>query len=99
MRIIDGDTIEVVLDGIIFETVRLVGVDTPEIFSKNRIGEYGSITDTVCLDEWGARATQFAAEVLDSKPIVLVLNQPYQRDPYGCLLAYILIDGEDLMPC
>jgi len=35
------------------ETVRLLGVDTPETFIPNKPNEYGSITNMGCLDRWG----------------------------------------------
>ena len=95
VRVIDGDTIAIDLIGSLHDTVRLVGVDTPEIYNRNRIGEYGSITDTDCLDEWGARASQYVAKMLDGKPIALTVNEPDQRDTYGRLLAYVLLDGVD----
>ncbi len=50
IRVVDGDTVSVsFLDGST-DTVRLLGVDTPEMFTANKANEYGNITDTVCLD-------------------------------------------------
>ncbi|GEM_PF-935627 len=94
-RIIDGDTIVVATKGTSVERVRLLGVDTPEIFSENLPGKYGNITDTACLDRWGVTAAQFATQVLEGNTIELILRQPSERDRYGRLLAYAVVDGKD----
>ena len=52
-RIIDGDTVEVRFESGESDRVRIIGVDTPEIFSPNQASEYGNITDLDCLDKWG----------------------------------------------
>ena len=86
---------EVIIGGNQREIVRLAGVDTPEIFSPNRAGEYGDIADTDCLDLWATKAIQFTAQTLRGKSIVLVVNQPDQRDSYERLLGDLIIDGEN----
>lgn len=95
VQIIDGDTIEVIIDSNWREIVRLAGVDTPEIFSPNRMGEYGDITDTDCLDLWATKAAQFSTQTLKGKSIILEINQPDQRDTHDRLLGYLTMDGED----
>ena len=95
-RVIDGDTIEVVLPDGSTDTVRLLGVDTPETFSQNKPGEYGDITDTDCLGEWGQRATEFAIKQLDGRGVELALDPVAgERGTFGRLLAYIQVDSKD----
>ncbi|MGB9788504.1 MAG: thermonuclease family protein [Dictyoglomus turgidum] len=72
-RVIDGDTIEVILDNKL-EKVRFIGVDCPESTTKIEI--------------FGREATQFTTSILLNKEILLELDvQKY--DNYGRLLAYV----------
>jgi len=85
-RVVDGDTLEVSA-GAREETVRLLGVDTPEL---HRPG-----TPVEC----GARAAAQALEELSAGREVELVTDPTQdaRDRYGRLLAYVDTDaGTDL---
>lgn len=96
LRIIDGDTIEVVLEDGTEDTVRLLGVDTPETYGSNNAGEYRDITDLNCLDKWGSKATEFAKQWLGGAKITLILDPAAgERGYYGRLLAYVHIGDED----
>ena len=66
-RVIDGDTVEVRFESGESDKVRIIGVDTPEIFSPNQASEYGNITDLDCLDKWGDAATKYARDILNNK--------------------------------
>ena len=57
----DGDTIDVTFEDGTTDTVRLLGIDTPENQIPNAPIEYGHITDTACLRRWGDLATEFAS--------------------------------------
>ena len=75
-RAVDGDTIELKepVDG--YDTVRLIGVNTPEME-----GEDGS-------PEPGAQeASEFTANALEEQEVVLETDEEVE-DPYGRLLAY-----------
>ncbi|MEZ5281822.1 MAG: thermonuclease family protein [Acidimicrobiales bacterium] len=77
MWVIDGDTIEVDLDGV-QETVRLIGIDTPE--------KTGGLRDAEC---YGDEATQRMRQLLDEgEGVYLELDQE-PRDQYDRLLAYV----------
>ncbi len=96
IRVIDGDTVEVRLNDGKTDKVRLLGVDTPETNAKNKLGEYGSVTDMECLKAWGDKATTYAIDQLDKKEVVLVLDEDAGlRGYYGRLLAYVEVDGKD----
>jgi micrococcal nuclease len=53
VRVVYGDTIDVMFEDGTPDTVRLLGVDTPETYECNQAYDYGEITDTACLDSWG----------------------------------------------
>lgn len=75
-RVVDGDTIEVRLDGRA-ESVRLIGVDTPETVKPD--------TPVQC---FGPRASHFMKRLLGGRRVRLVFGAE-RRDVYGRLLAYV----------
>ena len=54
-RVVDGDTLDVLLESGKTDRVRILGIDTPETFSSNKADEYNGITDIECLDLWGTK--------------------------------------------
>jgi len=78
-RVVDGDTIKVILDGS-QETVRLVGVDTAESVhpnhSKNTLE--------------GVTASNYTKKQLEGKRVLLVFSEPKQ-DFFGRYLAYVYL--------
>lgn len=77
VRIVDGDTIHVMLNGI-DEAVRLIGIDTPETHGKGGLRE--------C---FGAEATRRISALIPPGTQVRVVRDAEARDRYGRLLAYI----------
>jgi len=77
-RVVDGDTIEVILDGV-EEKVRMIGVDTPEV--------YGGA------EPYGPEASAFTKGRLAGQTVDLEFDVE-ERDRYGRLLAYVWLDGE-----
>lgn len=81
VRVIDGDTVEVSFDNR-EETVRLIGIDTPE-----------TVHPTVGVEPFGPEASGFTKQKLEGKTVYLELDVQ-ERDQYGRLLAYVwLADG------
>ncbi len=83
IKVVDGDTIHVLLDNK-EETVRLIGVDTPETVDPKKTVQ--------C---FGKEASDFTKSKLDGKK-VFVQEDPTQtnRDKYNRLLRYVfLADG------
>lgn len=77
VRVVDGDTIVVALAGGRTETVRILGVDTPETVKPD--------TPVQC---FGPEASAYTKERLTGRAVTLELDaQP--RDKYGRLLAYV----------
>ncbi len=75
----DGDTVEVspAVNG--YTDVRLIGVDTPEVF----FGE----------EPYGAESSAFATEVLSGQTVELELDAE-EVDDFDRLLAYVWVGGE-----
>ncbi|WP_052158878.1 thermonuclease family protein [Halobacillus sp. BBL2006] len=81
-RVIDGDTIEINLNGKT-EDVRLLLVDTPETKHPD-----------LPVQPYGPKASQFAEETLNGKEVRVEYDGP-KRDKYNRLLAYLWVDGEN----
>jgi len=100
-RVIDGDTMEIEYANGTEDTVRLLGVDTPETtLSRVSPDEYPRMDDTTAsrdhLFEWGDRASKFATrELVDQEVRIVTDAESDRRGYYGRLLAYIYVDGEN----
>jgi len=78
---VDGDTVRVGTAGG-EDTVRLLGVDTPETHHP-----------TKGLECFGPEASAFTARRLTGRRVELELDVEH-RDRYGRLLAYVIVDGD-----
>lgn len=76
VRVVDGDTIVVSLDGH-DEYVRYIGVDTPETVKPD--------TPVQC---YGPRASDLNHRLVEGRTVRLVFDRE-RRDDYGRLLAYV----------
>lgn len=76
IRVVDGDTVKVRRDGA-RDTVRLIGIDTPESVKPD--------TPVECFAKAAARETR---RLVDRERVRLVLDRE-ARDRYGRLLAYV----------
>lgn len=85
LRVIDGDTIDVDLDGG-RERVRLIGVDTPESVAPER--------PVQC---YGVEASARTKELLPAGTIVRLERDEVGRDQYDRLLAYVYRADDDLL--
>lgn len=79
-KAVDGDTLKILMDGQ-RETVRLIGIDTPESVHPDKSRN----------TEWGKRASEFTKGRLERKKIQLEFDVQ-ERDKYGRLLAYVYTD-------
>src|SRR6201994_4952198 len=80
VRAVDGDTLEVALDDGPTETVRLIGVDTPETVKPD--------TPVQC---FGPQASNFEHRTVEGHRVRL-LTGVEPRDFYGRLLAYVWVE-------
>jgi micrococcal nuclease len=81
IKVIDGDTIQVSINGQL-ETVRLIGVDIPEVRP---------------VECYGPEASAEMKRLLEGKQVTLEAD-PSQgdRDKYGRLLRYVILNGSDI---
>ncbi|WP_181350518.1 thermonuclease family protein [Thalassobacillus sp. CUG 92003] len=82
-RVIDGDTLEVRMNGKT-EDVRLLLVDTPETVHPNEP-----------VQPFGPEATKFVKDTLSGKDVRVKIGKE-KRDKYDRLLAYVFINGETI---
>lgn len=82
VRIVDGDTIIVELDGG-EEKLRMIGVDTPE-------SVHNDLEKNV---PYGKVSSDYTKDMLEGREVWLEMDVE-ERDRYGRLLAYVYLDGE-----
>lgn len=97
--VVDGDTVDIEYDNGTRDTVRLLGVDSPEVQSENDPEEFPGVPDTEagerCLRRAGGNATAYATDRLADESVTLVFDpQSDRRGYYGRLLAYVFVDDE-----
>jgi len=81
IRVVDGDTVIARFDNGAAETVRLLGVDTPEVVDPRK--------PVQC---FGHAASDFTKAHLTGKRVSLELDAE-KRDKYGRLLVYVILGG------
>lgn len=81
VHVVDGDTIAVAMRNGRRETVRILGVDTPETVKPG--------TPVQC---FGPEASSYTKRRLSGRAVRLELDDE-TRDRYGRLLAYVIVDG------
>jgi micrococcal nuclease len=82
------------------DTLRLLGVDTPETYGENDPAEFKGIPENAAgrdhLAEWGERATAFATDELEGQEVRIETDpEADRRGSYGRLLVYLYTDGTD----
>jgi micrococcal nuclease len=92
-EVIDGDTMEIEMPDGSTDTIRLLGVDTPETYTSVSPNEWPGIPDTVdgrdWLANWGENATAYAQEQLAGKEIYIeVDSEADRRGSFNRLLVY-----------
>lgn len=82
-RVIDGDTVDVSSGGGATERVRILGIDTPEV--------YGGV------ECWGPEASRFATATLLDREVTIEYDPTQgRRDQFGRVIAYVILaDGAD----
>jgi micrococcal nuclease len=98
-EVVDGDTMTVAYRNGSTETIRLLGVDTPEVHVENDPAEFDGIPDTdrgrEWLRDWGHKASEYArSEIAGEQVRIVVDSQADRRGSYGRLLVYVHHDSE-----
>jgi micrococcal nuclease len=96
--VVDGDTVKVRFPNGTRETVRLLGVDTPEVHAETTPDEFEGVPSTAegrtCLRRAGESASDHAASALAGREVGLGFDEREgRRGYYGRLLAYVYVDG------
>lgn len=98
-EVVDGDTVDIVKNGEA-DTVRILGIDTPEVRGENIPREYfleNISRSRRCLREIGEKASNFAREHVEGEEVEIVQDpQSDRRGSYGRLLAYTEYNNTDL---
>ncbi|QCS44729.1 thermonuclease family protein [Natrinema versiforme] len=99
-NVVDGDTIDIEYQNGSTDTVRLLGVDTPETYGSVSPGEFEGVPDTQagreCLQAAGENASAYATDQLAGQTVTLQFDsQADRRGDYGRLLAYVQVDGSN----
>jgi micrococcal nuclease len=81
IRVVDGDTVKVLLEPGRYETVRYIGVDTPESVKPD--------TPVQC---FAKEASAFNSRLVQGREVRLRIGRE-RRDRYGRLLAYVYVTG------
>ena len=79
-EVVDGDTAHVSIDGH-DETVRFIGIDTPEV------------DPSIGVECFGKQASERNHELIDGERVRLEVGTE-ERDKYGRLLAYVYVGDE-----
>jgi micrococcal nuclease len=82
IRVVDGDTVKVLLEPGRLETVRYIGVDTPESVKPD--------TPVQC---FAKQASEYNRHLVEGHDVRLRVGRE-RRDRYGRLLAYVYVTGE-----
>jgi micrococcal nuclease len=97
--VVDADTLRVRYRNGTEETVRLLGVDSPEVHAENDPAEFEGVPDTAaghrCLRRAGEAASEAARDRLAGATVGLGFDPASdRRGGYGRLLAYVSLDGD-----
>jgi len=95
--VVDGDTVVVVFPDGREDTVRLLGVDTPETGDTNP-DEFEGVPDTeagrACLRSWADNATTYLQDQVAGRTVTLEFDAlADRRGYYDRLLAYVVVDN------
>lgn len=84
VKVTDGDTLRVRIRGIGVRDIRIIGIDTPEVYGGTQCG--------------GREASQRMRELAPVGSTVTLISDPSQadRDRYGRLLRYVERKGKDV---
>lgn len=84
VKVTDGDTLKVRIRGIGVRDIRIIGIDTPEVYGGTECG--------------GASASRRMRELAPVGSTVTLVSDPSQadRDRYGRLLRYVERKGKDV---
>lgn len=97
-RVVDGDTLEVMLDGRL-ERIRLIGVDTPEFYESDKLHRDAARTgrDEATIRALGKRASDFTKSLVHAGDRVQLEYDQQRRDRYKRLLAFVWLPNGQML--
>lgn len=99
LRVVDADTLEVEFEDGERDTIRLLGMDSPEISVDNQPSEFEDVpndsTGGECLRDWGFKAKEYVESRLPRNITVVYDSESPQRGGYDRLLAYVYVNSSD----
>jgi micrococcal nuclease len=98
VRVVDGDTLKVELNGRI-ENVRLIGIDTPESKANKKAKKDAarSSQDIRTIVSLGKAATSFTKSIVKPGDLVDIEQDVQPRDRYGRLLVYVYLKSGKML--
>jgi len=98
-RVVDGDTMEIRFRNGSTDTIRLLGVDTPEVHTGVEPAEYEGVPENdqgrAWLERWGDSASKYAKSELAGESVTIAFDrQSPRRGGYDRLLVYVYLDNE-----
>lgn len=98
-RVVDGDTMEIRFQNGSTDTIRLLGVDTPEVHTGVEPAEYEGIPENdqgrAWLKRWGDSASAYAKSQLAGERVTIAFDrQSPSRGGYDRLLVYVYLSNE-----
>jgi micrococcal nuclease len=99
-HVADGDTMEIRFKNGSTDTIRLLGVDTPEVHTNVEPNEYEDIPDThhgrEWLRGWGKNASSYAKTRLTGETVTIAFDrQSDRRGSYDRLLVYLYLNDSN----
>lgn len=96
IRVIDGDTLEVLFKDGEIERIRMVGIDCPESLKANNPDEYPGISNIEYLHNWAVQIKEYTRNRLLNKEVQLKYDSiAGRRGYYDRLLVYVLVEGNN----
>jgi micrococcal nuclease len=97
-RIVDGDTIKVFYLGS-EESVRLIGIDTPEsrVNNKTKKDAERNNQDIKIIIEMGKEATKYVKGLVKPGDLITIELDVQERDRYGRILGYVYLSNGKML--
>lgn len=96
--VVDGDTLKVNFEGK-KQSIRLIGIDTPESRKNKRAEKQAERTDQDidAIISQGKQAKKFVESLVDSGDKVTIEFDAQERDHYGRILGYVYLENGKML--
>lgn len=99
VEVVDGDTYHIRYQNGSTDTVRLLGIDTPEVHVETQPDEFRGVPASeqgrAWLRDWGKQASAYTKHRLEGEQVRIVTDsRADRRGYYDRLLVYVYHDGE-----